>query len=349
MAFNTKFTELFKCIGIKYPIVSAPMAFVTGAELATKVTLGGGFGFIPADIKTAEELNRDLKSAINLFNSSPEILPIGVGFMNFILDKEKKKDGLSTLETALSHKPAAVWFSFGDFQEYLPIVREMSPKTKIFSQIQTVEMAIVSAKLGVDVIVAQGNESGGHGLINNASTLTLVPETIDALNDSGNGHIPVLAAGGIMDGRGLASALMLGASGVVMGTRFAASKESLFKPQAKEMLVKSCDGGVSTIRTNVFDKLRQPNVWPEHFDGRALRNKTLEDNIDLDDEEKMAEKRKIYGEAMKNADYSRAVIYAGAGVGLIKEILFVKEIIKSTIEGAKVTIEKNKTLCETKT
>ncbi|CAG8479115.1 5929_t:CDS:2 [Diversispora eburnea] len=324
MAFNTKFTELFKCIGIKYPIVSAPMAFVTGVELATQVTLGGGFGFIPAGIKTAEELSHDLKSAMNLFNSSPELLPIGVGFMTFILDK----DGVSTLKAALSHKPAAVWFSFGDFQKYLPIVREMSPKTKIFSQIQTVEMAIVSAKFGVDVIVAQGNESGGHGLINNASTLTLVPETVDALNDSGNGHIPVLAAGGIMDGRGLASALMLGASGVVMGTRFVASKESLSKPQAKEMLVKSFDGGVSTIRTNVFDKLRQPNVWPEHFDGRALRNKTLEDNIDFNDEKKTVEKRKIYGEAMKNADYSRAVIYAGAGVGLIKEILSAKRVQK---------------------
>lgn len=223
--------------------------------------------------------------------------------MTFILDK----NGPSTLKAVLSHKPAAVWFSFGDFQKYVPIVREMSPKTKIFSQIQTVEMAIRSAKSGADVIVAQGNESGGHGLNNNASTLTLVPETVDALKESGNDHIPVLAAGGIMDGRGLASALMLGASGVVMGTRFAASKESLSNPQAKEMIIKSCDGGVSTIRTNVFDQLRQPNIWPKEFDGRALRNKTLDDKIDFDDEEQAAEKRKIYAEAAKNADYSRAV------------------------------------------
>ncbi|CAG8455518.1 2729_t:CDS:2 [Acaulospora morrowiae] len=339
---RTKFTELLKDVGVRYPIVSGPMDFVTSVELATQVTLAGGLGFIPAGSETADKLDRDLAKAKQLLNNSSEILPIGVGFKNFVLHSQSSKAGGNEkcipppLETILSHKPAAVWFSFGDFHEYIPIVREMSPKTKIFSQVGTVETAIASANLGVDVIVMQGNDSGGHGLVNNASVVTLVPEAIDALKDHKNGHIPVLAAGGIMDGRGLVAMLAFGSSGVVMGTRFAASKESLSKPIAKEMFVNAHDGGVSTVRTSVFDKMKQPNLWPSQFDGRALRNKTLEEgDVDPGDEEKIAERRRIYSEAMKNGDYSRAVIYAGTGVGLIKEILSAKEIVETTIDEAK--------------
>ncbi|CAG8505964.1 4319_t:CDS:2 [Acaulospora colombiana] len=315
MSFRTKFIELFKEIGVKYPIVSAPMAYVTSVELATQVTRAGGLGFIPAGVSTAEGLDQDLTRAKHLFDNGPtEILPIGVGFFNFILDSQTGRDEKhvpSALKTVLSHKPAAVWFTF-------------------------VESAITSANLGVDVIVAQGCDSGGHGLANNASALTLVPETIDALNDCKNGHIPVLAAGGIMDGRGLTAMLVLGASGVVMGTRFAASRESLSKPAAKEMLVNARDGGVCTVRTSVFDNLKQPNIWPKKFDGRALKNKTFEEgDIDFGDEEKTAERRRIYSDAVKNGDYSRAVIYAGTGIGLAKEIMSAKEIIESTMNEAR--------------
>lgn len=238
--------------------------------------------------------------------------------MTFALDSEfssSSSDSSSSLHLTLSYKPLAIWFSFGDFSKYVPIVRSLSPHTKIFAQVQTIEQAIHAYKNNADVIVVQGNESGGHGLVNGASTLTLVPEAVDTLNQiyssskEENLKKPViLAAGGIIDGRGLASILMLGGDGVVMGTRFIVCKESAAHPDAKKIIINTNDGGVNTVRTQIFDKLKEKNTWPSQWDGRAIKNKTVEESEELgDDDEKISERKKVYKEAVSGKDFSRAV------------------------------------------
>ncbi|CAB4481628.1 inosine monophosphate dehydrogenase [Rhizophagus irregularis] len=348
-SFNTGFISLFKEYGIKYPIVKAPMAKISDVKLASEVYLAGGLSFLSTGYKSYEDIDNDLKSIRELLKSTPTngLLPIGIAFMTFALDSEfSSSSSNSSLHLTLSYKPLAIWFSFGDFSKYVPIVRSLSPHTKIFAQVQTIEQAINAYKNNADVIVVQGNESGGHGLINGASTLTLVPEAIDTLNQiyssskEENLKKPIiLAAGGIIDGRGLASVLMLGGDGVVMGTRFIVSKESAAHPDSKKIIINTNDGGVNTVRTQIFDKLKEQNTWPSQWDGRAIKNKTVEEIEELGgDDEKIGERKKIYKEAVLGKDYSRAVIYAGSGVGLIRDEPSVKEILENTAKVATETI-----------
>ncbi|GBB86594.1 hypothetical protein RclHR1_00130035 [Rhizophagus clarus] len=343
--FDTGFIQLFKEYGVKYPIVSAPMAKISEIKLASEVYLAGGLGFISTGYKSYEDVENDLKSIRELFKShttsTDGLLPIGIAFMTFALDSEfSSSSSDSSLHLTLSYKPLAIWFSFGDFSKYVPIVRSLSPRTKIFAQVQTIEQAIQAYKNDVDVIVMQGNESGGHGLVNNASTLTLVPEAVDTLNQiysssKGLKKPIILAAGGIIDGRGLASVLMLGGDGVVMGSRFIVCKESAAHPDAKKIIINTNDGGVNTVRTQIFDKLKEKNTWPSQWDGRAIKNKTVEEDEELgNDDEKIGERKKIYKEAFSRKDFSRAVIYAGAGVGLIHNDPTAKEILEDTVKVA---------------
>ncbi|CAH1765982.1 17964_t:CDS:2 [Entrophospora sp. SA101] len=347
--FKTKFTETFKEIGLKYPIVSAPMARVTSVELAVEVSLAGGLGYMSAD-----DIEKDLIKAKELLSSSLNnkeegdllVLPIGVGVLTFDLDNHPE-----TLSTILKYKPAAIWFSFGDYSKYVKLVRESSPKTKIISQIQSIDMLVKnmtstpsSNYSSVDVLIVQSSESGGHGAVKGGNLITLLPESIDKLKELHqdkkiNSIPPVLAAGGISDGRGLVAALSLGASGIVMGTRFIASKESLSPDNAKSLIINTNDGNNNTIRTKVFDKLK--NIpWPGEFDGRALRNQTTDIILDNDKEKEEFERiKKNYFGGVKNKDYSYVEIYAGSGVGLVKEELSAKEIVESTIKSAGKVID----------
>jgi nitronate monooxygenase len=252
-------------------------------------------------------LHEELAQVRTLLNNSHNLLPIGVGFITWCLAKDAVNDeGVpDTLAVALDAKPAAVWFSFGDFSPYVSIVRQRSPDTAIIAQIQTVCDAQRAVEGGCDVIVAQGSDAGGHGLATNGSVMTLVPEVVDAVGES----MPVLAAGGVVDGRGLAACLMLGADGVVMGTRFIASRECISSDVAKRKIVELADGGVNTVRTRIFDVLRGHDGWPNEFDGRAVRNTTVEESmVRNEDADEMIEKRKKrYAEAVACGDMNIAV------------------------------------------
>ena len=149
------------------------------------------------------------------------------------------------LDLALSYRPDAFMLSFGDPRPYAQAIK--AADCKLICQVQTVAQARVALEAGADLLVAEGNEAGGHG--GARSTLPLVPAVADAV-----APVPVVAAGGIADGRGLAAALMLGAQGALMGTRFCASVEALGQPAAKERIVSA--SGDDTARTRVFDIVR---------------------------------------------------------------------------------------------
>jgi nitronate monooxygenase len=227
---STPLTEMF---GIDHPVVLAPMAGVAGGELARAVSESGGLGLIAAGYGGLDELDRQLALTHGA--------SVGIGFITWTL-----ADDTEFLTSALHRKPAAVWLSFGDPQPFVSTIKNAG--IRAICQVQTVAQAREALEAGADVLVAQGTEAGGHGG-NSRATFTLVPEVVDLAAGTG---VPVLAAGGVADGRGLAAALVLGADGVVIGSRFLASIEALVSTPVQEMVLKA--NGDQTVRTRVYDR-----------------------------------------------------------------------------------------------
>ena len=201
-------TALTERLGIRHPILQAPMATCAGGEIAAAVAAAGGLGMIGASVNDAAWLGDQHARAGNTH--------IGVGFITWLMEQQPK-----LLPLSLEHKPKAVMLSFGDHTPYVDAIKAAG--SVLICQVQTLAQALHAAETGADIIVAQGQEASGHGM-SSRGTMTLAPAIVDALG----ADIPVVAAGGIADGRGLAAALMLGCSGVLMGTCFAASRESIW-------------------------------------------------------------------------------------------------------------------------
>ena len=323
-------------------IVSAPMRPVARAPLAVAVSEAGGLGFIAAGFEV-EGLDKDLQHAADLLKHSSisnvpsGILPVGVGFINWGANFEL------ALKAVKKFTPAAVWFfaprELKDLVPWTERVREVSlGKTKIWIQIGTVADAVQLCKLcKPDVLVVQGADAGGHGLEHGASIISLLPEVADTLKAEGYGHIPLIGTGGIVEGRGVAACLTLGANGVVMGTRFLASKECTISRGYQEEVVRAKDGGVSAKRSIVYDYLRGTHGWPSRYNGRGLINQSYEDALAGMSRE---ENKKLYDEALETGDAGwgvkgRLTTYAGTGVGLIKEVKSAKEIVEEVRRSAR--------------
>lgn len=291
MAIRTKLTEM---LGIDHAVLSAPMAGVSGGALAAAVTRAGGLGQIGGGYGDAAWLEREFAAAGNA--------RFGVGFISWALARQP-----DLLDMALERGPASVFFSFGDAGPFAARVRDAG--ATLIMQVQTVEQARAAFGEGADVIVAQGTEAGGHG--GSRATLPLVPAVVDVA-----GATPVVAAGGIADGRGLAAALMLGAAGVLCGTAFFASDEALSPEGAKAAATAA--SGDDTLRSSVFDIARGLD-WPDGWNIRTLRNRFADrwagDINGLRGEGAAARQR--YAEAAARGDFDTAAIIVGEGVGLL--------------------------------
>jgi nitronate monooxygenase len=325
------------------------MRLISCPSLALAVSRAGGLGFIGAgagsDLST---LPSNLQETVSSVSSSPiprtpeGILPVGVGFLNWGADLE-----LVVREfRGLPLKPAAAWFfapkTTEDLVEWTERIRDATQnKTKIWIQVCTVASALeVVRSCKPDVLVVQGYDAGGHGLKQSSSIITLLPEVLDTLVAAGipRDSTPLIAAGGIMDGRGVAAALLLGASGTCMGTRFLMSLEAEISPGYKKAVLDANDGGINTTRTTLYDRLRGTSGWPDGYDARGVINKSLRDSeIGMDFEEN----QRLYAEAMQLGDggwgmeEGRMTTYAGTGVGLVKRIMPAGQIVKDTLEEVK--------------
>ena len=251
MALSTAFTELF---GVRHPIALAPMGGSAGGALAAAVSRGGGLGLLGAGNGNPQWLDRE----VSILVSSTD-RPWGIGFLTWAIDQR-------VLDRALEHGPGAVMLSFGDPSPFAEPVRQAG--AALIVQVTDLDEARQAADLGADVIVAQGTEAGGHGSRHGRSTLPFVPIVADLVDPT-----PVLAAGGIADGRGLAAALALGAAGALIGTRFQATVETLADPAIVQAIV---DGrGQDTERSTVLDVLRN-SPWPSGYTARSLTNPHLD-------------------------------------------------------------------------
>jgi nitronate monooxygenase len=304
VAIKTALTEAF---GLKYPIVLAPMGSVAGGRLAAEVSNSGGLGLVGGGYGDPDWLREELSLARDKARR-----PWGVGLITWCATQE-------IVDLALSYEPNAFMLSFGDSSPYASAIKETG--CKLICQVQNIEGALAAEAAGADVIVAQGTEAGGHGA-EHASTLPLLPAVVDAVDAT-----PVLAAGGIADGRGLAAALMLGAQGVLIGTRFYASIEALGHEQAKEQIVAA--RGSETKRTQVFDVVRGLE-WPEEYTGRALRNDFLERWAGWEKELATAPdgEDEAFRKAEQEGNTDISMVWCGEAVDLISDVPAAAELVR---------------------
>lgn len=311
MSINTPITKL---LGISHPILLAPMDLVADGRLTVAVTAAGGFGILGAGYGDEQWLTRELDLLEQAHTR------FGVGFITWSMAKQPK-----LLDLALERKPIAVVLSFGDPRPFVDRIKRSG--AIVICQIQSIALAKEAAAAGADVLIAQGTEAGGHGV--SRGLVSLLPEVVDAVGTS----TPVLAAGGIADGRGLAAALMLGASGVVMGTRFYATQEAAGAPVAKERIRAAT--GDDTLRSIVFDISRR-NVWPAPFTGRCLRNVHLDRWFGREVEllRHQEEESTRYAVARRDNDFDIAAVIAGESSGLVRDISSAREVVERVVREA---------------
>jgi enoyl-[acyl-carrier protein] reductase II len=210
--------NLCELLGIKYPILQGGMAWVATAELAAAVSNAGGLGLIGAGHMPPDPLRAEIRKAKTLTDR-----PFGV---NIMLMSPFVKE---VMEVVLAERVPVITTGAGNPGEYIPALKEIG--TKVIPVVASVALAKRLERVGVDAVIAEGMESGGH--VGEVTTMALVPQVADAVD------LPVIAAGGIADARGLVAALALGAQGVQVGTRFVASAECTAHPNYKEAVLKA--------------------------------------------------------------------------------------------------------------
>jgi nitronate monooxygenase len=294
-------TRATRALAIRHPIVSAPMAFAAGGALAAAVSRAGGLGLIGGGYGEADWLDAQFDTAGDA--------RIGVGFITWSLQRNP-----ALLARVLQRRPAAVMLSFGDPRPFTDDIHAAG--AKVLCQCQTLRHVQDALDARADVVVAQGAEAGGHGAAR--GTLSLVPEVADWLRQR-RPETVLLAAGGIADGRGLAAALMLGADGVLVGTRLWASREALVHPRHHAAILAST--GDDTLRTHVPDIAREL-PWPREFTARIRRNAFTErwHGRERELEAGVAVEGPRYREAAAAGDPDGAAVWFGEAAGLVDAI-----------------------------
>ena len=300
-------TPLTRLLGVQHPILLAPMDAVACARLVRAVSNAGGFGILGGGYGEQSWLEQETAKLKDIS------APFGVGFITWSLAKRPE-----LLDIALTARPRAIMLSFGDPEPFARRIKAAG--ALLICQVQDEDMACRALDAGADILIAQGTEAGGHGA--SRTTLDVVP----AIVDLATGRVPVVAAGGIADGRGLAAMLMLGASGVLLGTRFYASEEADGADEAKRRICAARSG--ETLRGVIFDFSRNI-VWPAPFTGRCLLNdharRWMGREVELLQQGQAVVPDYMAARAAGNFDV--AAVIAGEAVGLVHDIPPAAEIV----------------------
>src|SRR5665213_33681 len=312
-------TSLTALLGIKHPILSAPMDTIAGARLAMAVSAAGGFGILGGGYGNKTWLEQETAKLARVST------PFGIGFITWSLAKRPE-----LLDVALAVRPRAVMLAFGDPNPFAPRIKAAG--ALLFCQVQTEDMARQALDAGADVLIAQGTEAGGHGA--SRTTIDIVP----AIVDLAAGRVPVVAAGGIADGRGLAAMMMLGASGVLIGTRFDASIEADGAEEAKRRICAT--NSSETVRGVVFDWSRNL-MWPAPFTARTLSNPHLRrwTGCEIELMQRAEEVAAHYAAAKAAGDFDVAAVFAGEAAGLIHDIPSAAEIVGRIVAEAEQSLQ----------
>ena len=300
-------TEVTELLGIEYPIIQGGMAWVAEYHLAAGVSNAGGLGLIGAASAPAEWVREQIREAKKLTDK-----PFGVNIMLISpyaedVAKVVAEEGVKVVTTGA-----------GSPEKYMKMWKEAG--IKVIPVVASVALARRMERCGADAVVAEGCESGGH--IGENTTMVLVPQIVDAVK------IPVIAAGGIADGRGIAAAFMLGAKAVQMGTHFVATEESIVHENYKERIIKAKD-----IDSTVTGRTHGHPV-------RCLRNQMTREYLKLEQEGKSFEELEYLTlgtlrKAVQEGDVKNGTVMAGQIAGLISKEQTCKEMIEEMMNQAK--------------
>ncbi|GAB6273873.1 MAG: enoyl-[acyl-carrier-protein] reductase FabK [Peptococcaceae bacterium] len=305
-------TVLCDLLKIKYPILQGGMAWVSTAELAAAVSEAGALGIIGSGNATASWVSEQIRLTRELTAK-----PFGV---NVLLSSPYVDEIVPVL---ITEKVPVVTTGAGNPGKYLPSLQAAG--IKVIPVVSSVALAKRLTRYNIDALIAEGIESGGH--VGELSTMVLVPQVAEAVN------VPVIAAGGIFDGRGLAAALMLGAMGVQMGTRFMCAQECRIHQQVKEAIIKARDRDTVITGTSTGHPVR------------VLRNKLSRQFEEL--EKRNASKAEIeelglgrLQAAMVEGDIEHGSVMAGQVSAMVKEIQPARDIILDVVNGAAAILKK---------
>jgi nitronate monooxygenase len=289
-------TWLTSAFGLSVPVISAPMAGVSGGALAAAVSAAGGLGMIGVNSSRDPEWIREEARV-----AGADGQPFGIGVLAWSLEIRPEQ-----LEAVIASRPVLVSVSFGDYEPH--IARLKSRGIAVTTQVGNMREVQRAVEAGVDFLVVRGAEGGGHGR-NDVSTLPLLEAALDKT------RCPVVAAGGIGGARGLAAVLAAGAAGAWAGTAFLACTEAANSHAARRVLLAATE--LDTVYGSVFD-VAQRLPWPTGYGGRALRNSYFErwhnrlEELAIDDAA-----AKSLTRAREEDDFDTAYLYAGQGVGLL--------------------------------
>jgi len=328
-----KKTRICELLGIRYPVIQAPMTWITWAELAAAVSNAGGLGVIGPNagertvatdaVETGERLRRQIKKIKSLTQN-----PFGVNLL--IAEKDYPPGGKvysdECFKVILEEGVPAVVLSGGAPETYTKPLKDARIKVLHRALPVNIESAKRAEKVGVDALIAVGFEGGGHVGRDCISTFVLVPQIVEAI------RIPVVAGGGITDGRTMAAAFALGAEGVYLGTRFIATTECVAHRNFKEAILKATDTSTATC-TGVIGVLR------------ALGNPLMKQCIQMEtDGSTPLERAKLYAggfrKGMLEGDMTEGVLACGAGAGMIKEIKSAAEVVHGIVTEAEQVLNR---------
>ena len=301
---KTKVTEL---LGTEYPIIQGGMAWVAEHNLAAAVSAAGGLGIIGAASAPPEIVREEIRKVKAVTDK-----PFGVNVM--LMNPNAEEVAKIVIEEGVK----VVTTGAGNPAKYIPAWKEAG--VRVIPVVASVAMAKMMERAGADAVVAEGTESGGH--IGSATTMTLVPQVVDAI------QIPVIAAGGIADGRGFAAAMMLGAEGVQMGTRFVVAKESIVHAAYKETVIKARDIDSEVTGMSTGHPVRQ------------IRNQMTKEYLRLEKEGASLEELELLTlgalrKAVIDGDVVNGTLMAGQIAGLVKKEQTCQEILDEIMEEAK--------------
>ena len=293
-------TPVCSLLGIDVPVLQAGMSTNTTPELVAAVSSAGGLGIIGGLNRTPDELRREIRRVRELTSR-----PFGVNHVVCLIDK-------AAVEMTIAQRVSVLSLAWGRAPDLTYQAHEAG--IKVVHMVSTPEEAGQVAADGADVIVAQGTEGGGH--VGTMSTLPLVPQVIDVV-----GGVPVLAAGGIADGRGLAAVLMLGAQGALMGTRFLATPEARGRGQSKDVILNAL--GSQTVASKFYDDVLG-KVWPGAI-VRSIQHPLLDEwgQRPQDWEEAADQLRPSLEAAIAAGEF----VLAGESSGLIHDIVPAGELV----------------------
>lgn len=303
-------TRVTKLLGIEYPIFQGGMAWVAEYHLVAAVSAAGGLGIIGAASAPPEVVREQIKKVKELTDK-----PFGVNVM--LMNPNAPEVAQIVIEEGVK----VVTTGAGNPAKFIPAWKEAG--VKVIPVVASVAMAKMMERAGADAVVAEGTESGGH--IGSATTMTLVPQVVDAVT------IPVIAAGGIADGRGLAAARMLGAEAVQMGTRFLVAKESIVHTAYKEKVIKARDIDSEVTGLSTGHPVRQ------------LRNQMTKEYLRLEKEGASLEELEVLTlgalrKAVIDGDVVNGTLMAGQIAGMVNKEQTCKEILDEIMQEAKALL-----------